>query len=71
MKIKQYLNERKPVAKDFTIKDYAMELTSELEVIIKNHIANYFDDDLRDLNSSDRMKLLNLAVKKMKVKNMV
>jgi len=48
MKIKQYLNERKPVAKDFTIKDYAMELTSELEVIIKNtYSMKYLFIDIR------------------------
>ena len=63
------ISERKADKTDFLIKDAAMELASELEGVIESFLPSYLNDaDLKDLDTNDKGKLLNLAIKKINIK---
>lgn len=70
-KIEKYLIERKPTQADFNIKDTAMELASEIESAIFDILDSWNSEpggwsDM-EMDKSDKMKTLNLALKQIKI----
>ena len=68
----KYLIERKPTDEDFRIKDLADSLTYEIETEVWNIIKDWeAQGELKGMSKSDKIKMLNLALKQMNLRRIV
>jgi hypothetical protein len=70
MLMKKYLlTERRPTKKDFDIKDAAMALASEIEVLTVRLLKQWYSkDQFEGMEKDEVAKMINLAVKNVKSK---
>jgi len=69
-----YIIEKKPATHDYQIKDGALAMTSNIEVLISGLVKDWYDHnewvytDGTKMDKSEKMKLVNLAIKNIKLK---
>jgi hypothetical protein len=69
MIIEKYLTERKPTKKDFDVKDGAMALASEIEMLVVKLLKEWYGKEgFKNMEKDEVAKMINLAVKNIKSK---